>query len=238
MRPQIDTHTHTLLSGHAHSTIIENADFAAEFGLKGFVLTDHGPMIPGASPDFVLTTYRFLPDMIKGVRVYHGVEANICGDNGEMDIPEKYLAQLDYAIAGLHEFVRESGGRTRDTGTVLAAMRNPYIDIIAHPDNPNYDLDYDAVVREAAKLGKLIEVNDHSFIFRKGGAENALRFLPLCVKYGVRIAVSSDAHSALEMGKHDTALKVLELTEFPESLVVNLTQERFEAYLEERKKRS
>lgn len=237
MRPQIDTHTHTLLSGHAHSTLLENAAAAADFGLKGFVLTDHGPMLPGASPEFVLSTYKFFPAEIHDVRVYHGVEANIFNDEGSIDIQDKYLKMLDYVIAGLHEFVRLSGGRTKDTETVLRALSNPHIDIISHPDNPAYDLDYEAIVKETARLNKLMEVNDHSFLFRKGGAENALKYLELCKRYGVRVAVSSDAHFALEMGKHTTALKVLELAEFPSELVVSLTRERFDAYLDERKRR-
>jgi putative hydrolase len=237
MRPQIDTHTHTLLSGHAHSTLIENATLAAELRLKGFVMTDHGPLIPGASPEFVVTTYRFLPPEIKGVRVYHGVEANITDDEGGLDIREKYLSQLDFVIAGLHEFIRLSGGRRKDTDAALCALNNLHVDVLAHPDNPAYDLDYDAVVKETARLGKLMEVNDHSFEFRKNSAENALKFLPLCKKHGVRVSIASDAHSALEIGRNSTALKVLELAEFPEELVVNLTQERFEAYLDERRKR-
>jgi putative hydrolase len=238
MRPQIDTHTHTLLSGHAHSTLLENAAAAAEFGLKGFVLTDHGPMIPGASPEFVVSTYRFFPAEINGVRIYHGVETNIHDDAGSLDMSERYLKQLDYVIAGLHEFVRLSGGRKKDTDTAIAAMNNPYVDILAHPDNPSYDLDYEAVVKETARLGKLMEVNDHSFQFRKGGAENALKYLPLCKRYGVRVAVSSDAHFALEMGRHSAAQKILELTEFPQELIVNLTRERFDAYIGERKGRA
>lgn len=237
MRPQIDTHTHTVLSGHAHSTLIENAAAAAEIGLDGIVLTDHGPMIPGASPDFVTTTYRFLPDVIKGIRVYHGVEANIIDDEGNLDIPQRYLEPLDYVIAGIHEFIRRSNGRNKDTDTVIRALNNPFVDVIAHPDNPSYNLDYEAVVRETAQLGKLMEVNNHSFDFRHGGAENAMKFLPLCRKHDVRIVVASDAHSAFEIGHFELTLRILELCEFPESLVVNLKRERFEAYLEERASR-
>ena len=36
MQIQVDTHTHTLSSGHAYSTIIENAQAAAAKGLKMF----------------------------------------------------------------------------------------------------------------------------------------------------------------------------------------------------------
>ena len=48
MHIEVDTHTHTVLSGHAHSTIIENATAAARIGLKGIVMSDHGPMLQSA----------------------------------------------------------------------------------------------------------------------------------------------------------------------------------------------
>ncbi len=235
MKLQIDTHTHTVLSGHAHSTLLENASAAAETGLKGFVLTDHGPMLPGASPDFTIGTYAYLPPEIKGVRVYHGTEANIKDNQGSLDVREKYLKKLDFVIAGQHEFVVVSGGRQKDTDAVIGALNNPYVDVISHPDNPNYQLDYEAIVRETARLGKLMEANDHSFEFRKGGAGNALLYLALCKRYSVRVAVASDAHSSLGIGKHDAALKILEEANFPQELVVNLTKQRFEEYLVERR---
>lgn len=237
MKLQIDTHTHTVLSGHAHSTLLENASAAAQRGLLGFVLTDHGPMLPGASPDFTIGTYAYFPPEINGVRVYHGVEANIYDYKGSLDVRGKYLKELDYVIAGIHEFVIESGGRHKDTDAVIGALNNPYVDIIAHPDNPNYDLDYEAIVKETARLGKLMEANDHSFEFRKGGAENAIKYLALCKRYGVRIAVASDAHFAMGMGKHDAALKVVKQADFPAELIINLTKQRFEEYLVERGRR-
>jgi len=237
MNIEIDTHTHTVLSGHAHSTLIENAAWAKKAGLSGFVVTDHGPAIPSAPPDFNLSTLRYLPESIDGVRVYHGIEANIVDFEGTLDIREKYLKLTEFAIAGIHEAVIRSGGRSRDTDAVIAALQNKYVDTISHPDNPSYTLDYEAVVKEAARLNKLLEVNDHSFEFRPGGMENAHIYLPLCVRYGVRVVVSSDAHSAFGMGKFDVALRALEELNFPEELIVNATKERFEAYLSERSRR-
>jgi putative hydrolase len=237
MNIEIDTHTHTVLSGHAHSTLIENATWAAKKGLKGFVVTDHGPAIPAASPDFNLGTLPFLPETIEDVRVYRGVEANIVDFDGKLDIREKYIKFVDYAIAGMHEVVIRTGGKKKDTEAVIDALQNKHIDIIAHPDNPSYSLDYEAVVKETARQNKLLEVNDHSFEYREGGIENALVYLPLCIRHGVRIAVSSDAHSAFGMGKFDAALHVLEQLRFPSELIVNATQARFEAYLEERNRR-
>lgn len=237
MNIEIDTHTHTVLSGHAHSTLMENAAGAKKAGLYGFVVTDHGPAIPAAPPDFNLSTLRYLPESIDGVRVYHGVEANIVDFEGNLDIREKYLKLTDFAIAGIHEAVIRTGGRSRDTDAVIGALQNKYIDTISHPDNPSYSLDYEAVVKEAARLNKLLEVNDHSFEFRPGGLENAHVYLPLCIRHGVRVVVSSDAHSAFGMGKFDAALRALEQLNFPAELIVNATKERFEAYLAERSRR-
>jgi putative hydrolase len=237
MNIQIDTHTHTVLSGHAHSTLIENVVGAKKAGLYGFVVTDHGPAIPGAPPDFNLSTLKYLPEIIDGVRVYHGVEANIVDFEGSLDIREKYLKMPQFVIAGLHEVVIPTGGSSKDTDAIISALQNKYVDTISHPDNPSYSLDYEAVVKEAARLNKLLEVNDHSFEFRPGGLENAYAFLPLCARYGVRVVVSSDAHSTFGMGKFESALSTLEELSFPEELVVNATKERFEAYLEERSKR-
>ncbi len=237
MNIEVDTHTHTVLSGHAHSTLLENAAAAAKLGLKGFVLSDHGPKLPGACPEFNLGTYPYLPDYIEGVRVYPGIEANIIDFSGSIDVSEKYIALTDYAIAGLHEVVLKPGTKAQNTEAVLAALSNPYIDVIAHPDNPKYELDYETIVKEAAKLGKLLEVNNHSFSYRKGGIENVAVYLPLCKTYGVRVAVSSDAHFALNMGSHALALRVIEEQSFPQELIVNATMDRFDGYLSERKSR-
>lgn len=237
MNIQVDTHTHTVLSGHAHSTIMENAAAAARIGLPGLVMTDHGPSIQAAPPDYNIGTYAYLPTHIDGVRIYKGVEANITDYSGSVDIRERYLKQLDFAIAGMHEVVIDSDGMEKDTAAVIGAFINKYIDIVSHPDNPSYSLDYEAIVKEAARLGKLMEVNDHSIEYRPGAA-NMEEILRLCKKHALRVAVSSDAHSAFGIGKFDAAINVLERNGFPESLIVNATIDRFESYIEERKKRT
>ena len=48
MKFTIDTHTHTLVSGHAYNTIDEMAAFAAEKGVTHLAITDHAPKMPGS----------------------------------------------------------------------------------------------------------------------------------------------------------------------------------------------
>ena len=42
----LDTHTHTIASGHAYNTINEMVRSAADKGLKLLGITDHAPMMP------------------------------------------------------------------------------------------------------------------------------------------------------------------------------------------------
>jgi putative hydrolase len=237
MNIEVDTHTHTVLSGHAHSTILENTVAAAKLGLAGLVMTEHGPVFPSAPPEFNVTTYRYLPTHMEGVRLYGGIEANIIDFDGGIDMGEKYLERLQFVIAGLHGPVMASGGLKKDTDTAIAALSNKYVDMMSHPDHPAYQLDYQVLAKEAARLGKILEINSQSLEYRQGTIENAHILVKWCKRYGTRVAVSSDAHSAYGIGRFGTALRVLENNEFPEELVINVTQARFESYIEERVRR-
>jgi putative hydrolase len=231
MKFEVDTHTHTVLSGHAQSTLLENAAAAAKAGVRGIVLTDHGPQIPSASPDFTISTYSSFPKIIDGVRVYFGTEANIMDYSGTIDVREKYMQMLDFAIAGLHGFTIDPGTREQNTDAVIGAINNKYVDMISHPDNPSYEIDYEAFVKETGRLEKIVEVNEHSIWYRKDSAKNALVYLELCKKHSVRVAVSSDAHISLNIGVCNTAAEVLKQCSFPQELIVNLTKERFDEYI-------
>lgn len=49
MKYTIDTHTHTLVSGHAYNTIDEMAAYAAGIGVTHLAITDHSPKMPGSA---------------------------------------------------------------------------------------------------------------------------------------------------------------------------------------------
>ena len=46
MKILLDTHTHTLASTHAYSTVLEMAKYASEAGMEAIAITDHAPAIP------------------------------------------------------------------------------------------------------------------------------------------------------------------------------------------------
>lgn len=237
MKLLVDTHTHTVISGHAYSTLTENAKEAYKKGLEGFVCADHGPAMVSGPPDFTVATLAGLPEIIEGVRVFAGAEANIMDQYGTLDMRDCYLRMTDYAIASLHEIIIAPAGRKHDTDAMISALNHPYVDVIGHPGNPSYDVDHKALVLEAKKLSKVIEINNHSFRYRKGSKGPCTNIMKLCMKHDVRITVSSDAHVCYNMGLFDSAIAVLEEIGFPEELIVSRNLDVFTSYLTERGKK-
>ena len=67
MIPEVDTHTHTILSGHAWSTLSENCRAAREKRMKGLCLTEHGPAIECGAPSYIPHNQRMLPEVVEGI---------------------------------------------------------------------------------------------------------------------------------------------------------------------------
>jgi putative hydrolase len=236
LRIEVDTHVHTVVSDHAHSTITEVIAAAAEYGLKGIVETEHGPRVIGAPPVFYFSS-TFVPKVRDGVRVYFGCEANILAGSGDLDVFAEQMRRMDFVVAGLHSPVMPPSNRGYHTRALINTIKNPLVDCIAHPENPNYPIDMRVVAKAAAKHEKLLEVNNNSFLVRKGGEQTFRDMLSACMDEGVRIAVASDAHIDCEVGRVEQSMELIEAVGFPKESIVNLTMERFEEYLEERRAR-
>ena len=222
MKFLIDTHCHTVSSGHAYSTITEIAETASEKGLKLIAMTDHGPAMPGGPHIFHIGNQRVIPDYIKGVRVLKGVEANIMDFDGGLDLPEKYLKKLDIVIASLHDDCIDPGSVEENTRALVAAMNNPYVDIIAHPGNPYYPIDIDRLIQCACETGTLIEINNSSFIgSRKGSAENCKNIAAKAREKGASLAAGSDCHICYDVGKFNKIEGIFKELDMPEELVIN-----------------
>lgn len=234
MKILVDTHTHTVLSGHSYSTLLENVEYASKIGLEGIVSSDHGPAIPGASPEFIINVLRTVPKEISGVRIYRGVEADIIDYTGKIDISERYLKKTEFVIASLHDVVIQPGTKEEHLAGYIGALENPYVDVIGHSGTPAYDMDREEFVKAARRMNKLIEINNHSFRFRPGSECNCNEIIRYCIKYDVRITVSSDSHFCMGVGAFDHALEELHNNNFPQELIVNRTRESMEQYLKER----
>ncbi len=238
--PEVDTHTHTVISGHAWSTVTENAAEAAAKGMKGICLTEHGPGVPGGAPVFAPHSQLMIPETVGGIRIYKGMEVNIMDIEGNLDIPEKQLQYLEFGIASFH-----AGGSTgivagteaQNTEAYIKTLQNPWIDTIGHADEPRVPCDLEAVVLEAGRLGKLIELNNKRVPSGDTTGTRAEQYALLCKKHNQRVCVGTDAHFHTMIGDASRMLAMLERIDFPPELIVNLTMERFEGYLQERKER-
>jgi putative hydrolase len=229
---KVDTHTHTLVSTHAHSTLNENIKVAKDMNLEGICLTNHGPSIPDAPHIWHFYTLRHLPKYIDGIRFFRGSEANIIDYSGNVDLPSDGLAILEWNIASIHNPCLNEGTIEEITNAYIGALNNPYIHCLGHIGQESYLCDFDKVVKTASQLNKIIEINNHSFHgVRKGSDIYCKRIAEYCKRYETKIVVSSDAHFCLDIGIYDDALKMLLEIDFPEELIINTSLEKFENYL-------
>lgn len=234
MRDVLDVHTHTLASGHAYNTIWEMAKSAREKGLALLGITDHAPQMPGSCHEFYFSNLKAVPRTIEGITVLHGVELNIMDYSGRVDLPDNILREMDVVIASLHTPCIVPGTIEENTSAYIEAMKNPYINIIGHPDDGRYEIDYERLVAAAKETGVLLEINNNSLNpngFRKNTAPNDRTILKLCREQEVPVILGSDAHVATDIGRHERAEKLLAELDFPEELVVNRSVEALMPYI-------
>jgi DNA polymerase (family 10) len=196
---------------HSHSTwsdgkltVMEMAQAARQRGLKILAITDHSGSLGvagGLSIEEVVqqraeieTAREKLGDSI---HLLQGCEVEIRAD-GSLDFPDEILAQMDIVIAALHSGLR--GSRQKVTERMLNAIRNPHVDLIAHPSGrliPNRegaDLDMDAILAAAAEHKVALEINAHPA--RLDLDDNYAR---RAVELGIKLSINTDAHSASDL---------------------------------------
>ncbi len=231
LKLQTDLHIHTIASGHAYSTVDEIARAAAEKGLRGIALTDHGPALPGGPHPYHFHALRFIPEFLYGVRVLRGAEANIMGA-GEIDLPDDVLPKLDVVMAGFHEDCSPVGNTAQNTEVLLAIMDRPQIKVISHPGNPSVPLDLEAVAEHAAKTGTALEFNNSSFtISRIGSDSNCRRLAYFCAAHHTPVTVGSDAHFHSAVGELSVAQQALSEGGVEPEQIINRTLESTLAFL-------
>ena len=211
-----DLHSHSDWSDGSQP-IEAMAEAARRRGHAYQVLTDHTQSLAiarGLTPDRVASQARVIAGLnrryaaeeqagaappetpAEGFRLLHGCELEIRAD-GRLDYDDALLARFDLVVASLHVGRRQS--RAELTARVLGAIRNPNVDVIAHPSGrmigtrDDLDLDWDAVYAEAARTGTVLEMNGspHRLDLAVERARHA-------VSVGCLLAVDSDAHSLEE----------------------------------------
>lgn len=162
-----ELHLHTTASD-GHDTIEGMAAAAKARGYEYICITDHSHssvIANGLKPDRMrrhIEAVRAAARKLKGITVWVGAEVDIHSD-GSLDYDDELLAELDFVVASVHVGMgRDIAANTQRT---LAAIRNPYVNLIAHPTGRIINkreampLDIEAVAKEAAATGTALEIN-------------------------------------------------------------------------------
>src|SRR5260370_18947262 len=132
-----------------------------------------------------------------GIRVLVGSEVDILKD-GSLDYSEELLAQFEVVICSVHSYMNLD--RAGMTERMLAAIENPYTQIIGHPTGrlllrrEAFDYDMGKVLDAAAKHGVAMECN--SYPDRLDLTDVHLR---TCTERGVKVVISTDAPNTMHL---------------------------------------
>jgi len=238
MKYILDTHTHTIASGHAYSTIFEMAQAGKEKGLELLCITEHAPNLPGTCGLYYFENYRIFDRNAYAIPLMMGVELNILDKKGNVDLPISTLESLDFRIASIHPPCTSISTRKECTSALVYALQNPNIDLIGHPDDSRFPLDYEMIVKTAKDYHKILEVNNSSLLptsYRPGARDNYKIMLNFCEKYGVPVLANSDAHIHTQVGAHNETYSLFNELHFPEELILNTDMEKFKNYIHQNK---
>lgn len=231
----LDVHTHTIVSGHAYSSLQEMAQEASNRGLEILGITEHAPGIPGTCDPIYFRNLHVVPRQMYGIRLLLGAELNILDTKGNLDLDEEYYRRLDIRIAGIHALCWTGGTREENTQGMVAAIRNPWTHIISHPGDGTADLDFLPIVLAAKESHTLLEINNSSLdpVRQKTVAvPNNLEILRLCKQYEVPVILGSDAHISFSIADYKFVYPLLAETEFPDSLIMNYDSEAFLRFIQ------
>ncbi len=198
-----DLHMHTTYSD-GKASIREMAEAARDRGREYIVITDHSRSLGvanGLSIERLMEQQARVREVDEAMgddfRVFHGTEMEINADGG-LDYPDDVLEKLDFVIASLHVSLQQE--RDVITKRLINAVRNPHVDLIAHPRGqmiPNREganLDMDAVFEAAAASGIALEINANP---RRLDLEAQLA--RRAQELGILICIDTDAHAIDQM---------------------------------------
>jgi DNA polymerase (family X) len=193
-----DLQMHTTASDGRNS-IEEMALAAKKLGYEYIALTDHSKAVTVANG---LDEKRTLEQIKKirevnakrlGIRVLASSEVDVLKD-GRLDLNDEVLAQLDLVLVSIHSYMNLE--RAEMTDRILAAIENPYTQIVGHPTGrlvlrrDAYAYDMERILDAAHKHGVVLECNASPE--RLDLKDTHLR---MAKDRGVKIVISTDAHT-------------------------------------------
>lgn len=193
-----DLQSHTVWSDGG-VTVAELAALAEAQGFSYQAITDHskGLKIAGGMDEEELTRQGYEISEVNeryaagGFRLLRSIEMNL-SVTGEGDMEPESLAGLDLVLASFHSKLRVKEDQTE---RYLAALANPQVHILGHPQGRMYNFrtglsaDWRRVMAEATRLGKAVEVD--AFPDRQ---DLKVDLLAIAADEGTTVSIGSDAH--------------------------------------------
>lgn len=177
---------------------------AKQLGYEYIGISDHSPSIGNHTKDEIIKLIEKHKKYIeqynysyKDIRILNLLEVDI-QTNGELSVPDKGLALLDFAIASIHSAFNQ--GKETMTKRILKALENPYVKVLGHPTGrllnkrQSYEVDWEVVFKMAAKNNIALEIN--AFPDRLDLPDNLVK---IAKDFGVKFAINTDSHEVSQM---------------------------------------
>lgn len=235
-----DYHTHTIFS-HGKGTIEDNVIAARKKGLKKIVISDHGFRHIGIGIsikdiDKIRKEIDRLNKKYNDIEILMGVEANLIGLDGTIDIPWNYIGAFDIILMGFHKAVYPASLkdgwnlflrnglvkiwpwdrdklRRQNTEAMIRAIERYPIRIITHP-GARIDIDTQELAKHAAWKKVALEINSsHGYM--------TVEYVKIAMKEGAMFVINSDAHHPSRVGNFDKGLKIAQEAGLPAERIIN-----------------
>lgn len=222
-----DLQMHTTWSDGVAS-ILEMAAAAVERGYEYIAITDHtagltvaNGMDEGrlqAQAEEIASVNAALSHNGLSCRVLHAVEMNL-SETGSGDMCARALKRLDLVLGSFHSGL---GSRWDQTARYLAALRNPHVHILGHPQTRRWgrrmglDADWPRVFATAAQLGKAVEID--GYMERQ---DLRASLIAVAKKEGALISLGSDAHRPGQLDYITFALAAAAQARIPKERIIN-----------------
>ena len=231
----LDLHTHTISSGHGSTDkIIDLVHSARDRRLTILGISDHGPATSGSASPSYFRGLKYADRHKEGVRILYGAELNIIDEEGNVDLEDSILKNLDYAFISIHPPVFTPYEHLDLTDTYIKAMSHPKVSFLGHIDDARFPVNFEKLLMAAKDRGIYPEINNGSLMpnaYRVGGQKNCRILLQICKDIRLPVLLSSDSHGKKNVGNMEYIFPLLEEINFPGELVINSNQQLWEKIL-------
>ncbi|MBN2542829.1 DNA polymerase/3'-5' exonuclease PolX [bacterium] len=207
-----------------------------ELGYEYVGICDHSKSAyyaNGLTEERIIQQHREI-DALQGkysqIKIFKGIEVDIASD-GSLDYNDDILKSFDVVIGAIHSKLKMTAEEAMER--MVKALRNPEVDMIAHPTGrlllarEPYPLNINHFLEEAAKYGKIIELNanPHRLDLDWMGCKYAKGL-------GVKVCINPDAHSLIGLNDMKYGIGIarkgwLEKEDILNSLSVKELQEKY-----------